>query len=246
MSDSAETQPTTSQLTSDRNGFRWMDFDAYLFDIDGTLLNTQDLVHYRALNRAMRDVYGFETTIDGIPYHGKTDLGILRAALERMGVSGDGFEAKLPAALSVVREDVQRNAGALVTKVCAAIPEVLAKLHRAGKLLGVASGNLEVVGWHKVASAGLRKFFTFGCFADDCEMREEVFRRAVTEAHRRLQREGSVCFIGDTPSDIRAARHVGAQVIAVATGIYKIEELSGCGPDACILSCAELLEISQS
>ena len=246
MSSREETNRAISQSTFNRNGFRWMDFDAYLFDIDGTLLNTQDLVHYGALNRAMRDVYGFETTIDGIPYHGKTDLGILRAALERMGVSGAGFESKLPAALSVVREDVQRNAGALVTKVCAAIPEVLAKLHRAGKLLGVASGNLEVVGWHKVASAGLRKFFTFGCFADDCEMREEVFRGAVTEAHRRLQREGSVCFIGDTPSDIRAARHVGAQVIAVATGIYKIEELSGCGPDACILSCAELLEISES
>src|SRR2546429_1218690 len=39
------------------NGFRWMDFDAYLFDIDGTLLVTRDLVHYNALNRAIREVY---------------------------------------------------------------------------------------------------------------------------------------------------------------------------------------------
>ena len=57
------------------NGFRWMDFDAYLFDIDGTLLVTRDLVHYNALNRAIREVYEVEATIDGIPYHGKTDLG---------------------------------------------------------------------------------------------------------------------------------------------------------------------------
>jgi phosphoglycolate phosphatase len=221
MSDGGETCRAISQLSSQRNGFRWMDADAYLFDIDGTLLNTQDLVHYRALNRAMRDVYGFDTTIDGIAYHGKTDLGILRAALERVGVSGNAFQSKLPAALAMVRADVERNAGALVTKVCAAIPDVLLKLHHVGKLLGVASGNLEVVGWHKLESAELRKFFTFGCFADDCEMREEVFRRAVTEAQHRLQRKGTVCFIGDTPSDIRAARQVGAQVIAVATGIYK-------------------------
>ena len=222
-----------------------MGADAYLFDIDGTLLNSQDLVHYRALNRALRDVYGFDTTIDGIAFHGKTDPGILRAALERVGVSGVEFESKLLAALAVVREDVEKNAGALVAKVCAAIPEVLAKLQAGGKLLGVASGNLEVVGWHKVASAGLRKFFTFGCFADNCERREEVFRRAVIEAERHLERQGTVCFVGDTPSDIRAARQVGAQVIAVATGTYKPDELLACEPDSCVSSCTELLELAQ-
>ena len=30
------------------NGFRWMEGDAYLFDIDGTLLVTRDLVHRNA------------------------------------------------------------------------------------------------------------------------------------------------------------------------------------------------------
>ncbi len=63
------------------NGFRWMDADAYLFDIDGTLLNTRDWVHRDALHQAMREAYGVDTTISGIAYHGKTDLGILRAAL---------------------------------------------------------------------------------------------------------------------------------------------------------------------
>jgi phosphoglycolate phosphatase len=243
MNGGREKQGEVSRAACNRHGFGWMGADAYLFDIDGTLLNTQDLVHYRALNRAMREVYGADTTIDGIAYHGKTDLGILRAALERVGVSGEQFKSRLPAALAMVREDVERNAGALLTRVCGAIPELLARLHSAGKLLGVASGNLEVVGWHKVESCGLRRFFSFGCFADDCEMREDVFHRAVTEAQRRLQRKGTVCFIGDTPSDIRAARHVGAQVIAVASGIYRREELSVLEPDACLSSCAELLEM---
>ena len=123
---------------------------------------------------------------------------------------------------------------------------MLVKLRNAGKLLAVASGNLEVVGWHKLESAELSNFFTFGCFADDCETREEVFRRAVTEVQRRLQPKSTVCFMGDTPSDIRAARQVGAQVIAVATGIYKLHELLACGPDACLSSCAELLETGEN
>ena len=35
------------------NGFRWMGADAYLFDIDGTLMRSRDRVHFNALNYAM-------------------------------------------------------------------------------------------------------------------------------------------------------------------------------------------------
>jgi phosphoglycolate phosphatase len=37
--------------------------------------------------------------------------------------------------------------------------------------------------------------------------------------------------IGDTPSDIRCARAIGAKVLAVATGIFAVEDLSSHGPD---------------
>src|SRR5271167_1364221 len=100
------------------NAFRWMDADAYLFDIDGTLLITRDGVHRNALHRAMREAYGVDTTIDGIAYHGKTDLGILRAALERAGISGDRFEANLPAALEIVCREVSVNANRVIPAVC--------------------------------------------------------------------------------------------------------------------------------
>jgi phosphoglycolate phosphatase len=223
------------------NGFRWMEADAYLFDIDGTLLVTRDLVHRNALHRAMREVYGVDTTIDGIAYHGKTDLGILRVALERMGISGDTFHAKLPGALEIVRSDVTANANRIVANVCSAIPDVLAKLRAAGKLLAVSSGNLESVGWQKLEAARLRRFFSFGCFSDHCEMRVDVFRNGVAEAHRRLGENAVICFIGDTPADIDAARRVGAWIVAVGTGIYKTNELARHEPDACVGSCAELL-----
>jgi phosphoglycolate phosphatase len=227
-----------------RNGFRWMDVDAYLFDIDGTLLNTRDLVHYNALNRAMRDVYGADTTIDGIAYHGKTDLGILRATLERVGIGGYAFESKLPQALQSVREQVARNASGLNPEICGAIPDVLAYLKHAGKLLGVASGNLESVGWHKIAAAGLRSYFSFGCFSDQHEMRADVFARAVELSRKKLGAQASICFVGDTPEDIHAARAAGAQVIAVCTGIYKASDLAAFKPDLCVSSCAELLQIA--
>src|SRR5579864_4232529 len=92
------------------NAFRWRDADAYLFDIDGTLLLSPDRTHRYALHRAMLDVYGVETTIDGIAYHGKTDPGILRAALERMGIPAATIDTKMSDALAVVRSDASEKA----------------------------------------------------------------------------------------------------------------------------------------
>jgi phosphoglycolate phosphatase len=223
------------------NGFRWMSADAYLFDIDGTLLITRDGVHRNALHRAMREAYGVDTTIDGIAYHGKTDLGILRAALERVGIAGDRFEASLPAALEVVCREVSANANRITPTLCSAIPELLHELKAAGKLLGLASGNLESVGWLKVEAAGLREFFSFGCFSDLYENRADIFRQGVSEVQRRLGDSAQVCFIGDTPEDVKAARLANSQIVAVCTGIFKADELASHEPDVCVASCAELL-----
>jgi phosphoglycolate phosphatase-like HAD superfamily hydrolase len=224
------------------NGFRWMDADAYLFDIDGTLLVSRDRVHRNALHQAMREVYGVDTTIDGIPYHGKTDLGILRVALELQGVLPETFEAGLPQALAVVCREVTVRAHELAPEVCPSIREVIAQLQRAGKLLGVASGNLESVGWHKIKAAGLDGVFSFGSFSDRHELRSQVFCRAVEQVRQRLGEHSTTCIIGDTPEDIRAARVAGAQIIAVGTGVYPREELAELRPDACIQSCTELLD----
>jgi phosphoglycolate phosphatase-like HAD superfamily hydrolase len=223
------------------NGFRWKESDAYLFDIDGTLLLSKDRTHRYALHRAMLDVYGVETTIDGIAYHGKTDVGILRAALERAGIATDVINQRMAEALQVVRLDASEKAERFTPNVLPGIREVLELLRDSGKLLAVASGNLELVGWLKVKAAGLRDFFSFGRFADDCELREDIFRAGVAEVRKRLGQDAEVCFVGDTPDDVRAARCAGGRIIAVGTGIFKVEDLSGHGADAAVGCCNELL-----
>ncbi len=69
------------------------------------------------------------------------------------GVPGDRSEASLPSAREIVCREVSANANLIAPSVCSAIPEVLAELQTAGKLLGLASGNLESVGWPKVEAA---------------------------------------------------------------------------------------------
>jgi phosphoglycolate phosphatase-like HAD superfamily hydrolase len=221
---------------------RWLDGDAYLFDIDGTLLNSRDGVHYHAFHSAIQSVFGVSSHIDGVPVHGNTDLGIVRAVLEREGVAAERFERGIPQLIEHMCNEVARNAARLAPELCPAITDLLSLLESQRRLLGVVSGNLERIGWLKLEASGLRTFFAFGTFSDRHEKREDIFAAGVQEARRRLGSEdASVYIVGDTPADIRAARAVGVPVVALATGIFAIEELAKHHPDACFSSCTDLL-----
>src|SRR3954447_9221567 len=99
-----------SERVRAKNGFDWRAFDAYLFDIDGTLLNSRGQIHYHSFSAAMREVFGIEGTIDGVVWHGNTDIGILRSALAKRGVNEQTFAAKREQALAVMRREVENNA----------------------------------------------------------------------------------------------------------------------------------------
>jgi phosphoglycolate phosphatase-like HAD superfamily hydrolase len=225
-----------------RPGFRWDGADAYLFDIDGTLLNSRDAVHYFAFQTAMRQVMGIsQATIDNVPVHGNTDIGILRAALRQEGVSDDTINERLPAILTMMCDEVKRNQEQLRPELCASIRELILHLRRKGKLLGAASGNLETIGWLKLEKAGLKPFFSFGSFSNPREHRADIFRHGVTEARERLGESAQVFVVGDTPSDIAAAKEVGVPIIALATGIFSFHDLLTCDPEACAACGSDLL-----
>lgn len=224
-----------------KDGFDWRGFDTYLFDIDGTLLNSRGRIHYYAFSAAMREVFRLEGTIDGVPWHGNTDIGILRASLLKLGVDESTFNAKREQALNVMRREVEIGASRVEAELCPAIKMVLEDLKSRGKLIGVASGNLEVIGWVKLRAAGIADYFQFGSFSDLNDTRVEIFRHGASLAQLYGKKaDSTICFVGDTPADIDAAHRLGLPVIAVATGIYGFDELSALKPEMCLTCCEEL------
>lgn len=229
-----------------RAGFVWSSADAYLFDIDGTLLNSRDAVHYDAFHNAVRSVCGIEASMEGVPIHGNTDPGILREVLERAGLSGESIAAYLPRIVAHMCNEVERNRRDLAPELCPSILDLLARLRRDEKLLGAASGNLEPIAWAKLEKAGIREMFSFGSFSWPGQSRAAIFGHGVTLARQRLGPKASVCVVGDTPADIMAAKSTGISVIALATGIYSFAQLLACEPDACMRSAADLLGANDS
>src|SRR5947209_9645867 len=107
----AENTPAASRcLVHFQPSFDWRAADAYLFDIDGTLLNSRDAVHYHAFHRAVAQVFGLEFRVDNLPVHGNTDVGILRAYLEHARLPEAEWRPRLSEMVALMSAEVERNA----------------------------------------------------------------------------------------------------------------------------------------
>ena len=218
----------------------WDAYDAYLFDIDGTLMNCTDAVHYFAFGEAMTAVGGRPLTIEGVVAHGNTDVGILRDAFARNGVPEDVWRPQLSTMIAGMGRFVQARQADLCINVLPQVREVLAHLKARGAVLGTATGNLQAIGEAKLGKVKLLELFDFGGWSDAHETRRSVFKAAAEKA-RELAGDGAkLCVFGDTPADVQAARDNGIEVVAVATGIYSFEQLEAEHPDLLLHSLQEL------
>src|SRR5579871_2104616 len=211
-------------------GFVWDAQDAYLFDIDGTLLRSLDRIHVDSFAASVQRVTGFEITLSGIVLHGATDTAILREACHQAGIPPEVLESQTSAILQAMCENVTTQRHAMDLVRMPGIEEALRHLAARGALLGVATGNLEMIGWVKIEQVGLREWFRFGGFSDNFPVRSELIGHAAAKARELTGANARVCVVGDTPRDIEAARANHLPVIAVATGRYAFEELNGLRP----------------
>lgn len=239
------TMPTTPASQDARihtqPGFAWDEQDAYLFDIDGTLLRSRDRIHFNSFAFAVRQVTGFEITLEGLRLSGNTDTAILREACEVAGVPAEVLEEKKAAVLTAMSSFVDVHRNELEPYLMPGVEDGLRHLAGKDAVLGLATGNLEAIGWIKVEKAGLRKWFRFGGFSDLHPDRSELVAHAAAKARELAGEHASVCVVGDTPRDIEAAQANSLPVIAVATGNFSFDELIHLQPQVCASSLADLL-----
>jgi phosphoglycolate phosphatase len=234
---------TNEARVSIEPGFSWDAQDAYLFDIDGTLLRSRDRVHVDSFASSVHRVTGFEITLAGILLHGSTDTAILREACNQAGVPADILETRIEAILEAMRHAVADRRHELDLVRMPGVEKTLDHLAKRGAL---ATGNLEVIGWIKVEEVGLRQWFRFGGFSDHFPIRAELIGQAANKAREMAGKAASICVVGDTPRDIEAARANFLSVIAVATGRYSFDELLEYQPEVCATSLADLLAFERT
>jgi phosphoglycolate phosphatase len=247
MSNSAEPRVYVEE------GFTWDEQRAYLFDIDGTLLRHRDRVHIDAFLDSVRSVMGRELVLDGVTLSGNTDPGILRDAFLLASVEDRVWLPHREDVLKAMCVHVSERRAEMLWSIMPGVEAMLAHLQAKGALLGVGTGNLEEIGWIKIENAGLRSWFRFGGFCDRFEVRADMIAHAAQQAREILKlangkagaEKATVCVIGDTPFDIKAARANGLPTIAVATGRYSFDALMEHQPEVCATTLEALLQASE-
>lgn len=223
-----------------QEGFRWDQQDAYLFDIDGTLLRSRDRIHYESFFESVRSIMGRELVLDGVTLSGNTDPGILYDAFRLAELDPEHWQPMLEDVLNHMRTSVAAQRDQMNLVKMPGVDEMLAYLQSKGASLGVGTGNLESIGWLKLEVLGVRHWFTFGGFADKFAVRSDMIADAAKQARNLRGANASVCVIGDTPFDISAAKVNGLPTIAVATGHYSFDDLMAHHPEVCVSTLSAL------
>lgn len=204
-----------------------------LFDIDGTLVRRAGPHHREALVEGVRRVTGLATSTDAIPVQGMLDPDILTIMMRRAGATRAVIRAAMPEVMRAAERYYRRMCPPLDRRHCPGATAALERLERRGLLLGLVTGNLTRIGWHKLERAGLKRFFRFGAFGETAPTRSALARSAIREARRNnwIARDAPVSLVGDAPADVIAARRNRIRSIAVRTGITPPEELEAECPD---------------
>ena len=211
--------------------------DNFIFDLDGTLLNTlNDLA--ASTNYALRSA--------GMPEHSVEDVrrfvgtGV-KKLMER--AIPDGLEnPKFDETYATFRRHYLEHS-LDTTKPYEGIPEVLAELKRRGKKLAIVSNKFYA------ATQELAKHFFPETIQVAIGERENIHKKpapdTVLEAMRQLGvgKEGSI-YIGDSDVDIDTAKNVGIPCISVLWGFRDKDFLISHGATHLIKTPKELLELS--
>jgi phosphoglycolate phosphatase-like HAD superfamily hydrolase len=202
-----------------------------LFDIDGTLLYTGGS-GMAALRLGFAEVFG-RTPPEKISTAGRTDRAIAGDFFRSCEVedSLENWRRFCEAYLRHLAEQLPLRDGYLFPGVEACL-EIMAA--RDDVVMGLLTGNVFEGARLKLERFGIYNHFQFGGFGEDHKERDGVAMDALAAARDAVDGEFAldrVWVIGDTPNDIRCARSIAANAVAVATGIHAKSDLADASPD---------------
>jgi phosphoglycolate phosphatase len=211
-----------------------------LFDVDGTLMSTRG-AGMKAFYRALKHIFDVDVNEEVIRPDGKTDPLILKELLAYFNLE-DKWQDKtandlFSSYLAYLEEEIGHAREEGQVKVLPGVVELLQRLSgQPDFCVGLVTGNLEKGAYIKLENAGLNGYFRFGGYGSDSEDRTVLTRIGIRRGTQLVapQTVENSFVIGDTPLDILHGHAAGADVIAVASAKYSMEELQAESPDLLI------------
>ena len=197
----------------------------YIFcDIDGTLLQAKGSGRI-AFGDAFEAAYGVPVDMAHINFAGATDIRVVEQLQREQGLEPD--EARTRRFFELLPIYLAAHMAKDPPTVFPGVGTFLERVSKHWKL-GLVSGNIRACAYLKLKHGGLDHYFSMiGGFGDDDGDRN---RMAALALERAGNPQGSF-LLGDTPSDIEAARTNGMVSVAVCNGQFDRATLEAEKPD---------------
>lgn len=209
--------------------------EAVLFDLDGTLIDTHDLI-LETMRYSVRTVLG----------HDVDDASLMEKVGQPLRVQmldlADGDEAVRDELCRVYRERNRKVHDRLIKRF-AGTAEALARLAGEGVPMGVVTSKLHEPAMHGLACCGIDGFFDVLIGPDDWP-EHKPDPGPVRRGCEVLGVDPSLCaYVGDSPFDLAAGRGAGCFTVAATWGMFSTSELLACDPDATCASIGETVDL---
>jgi len=203
------------------------------WDIDGTLLKTAKAGLY-AFEEAIETTLHTPFDFKNIKTAGMTDYYISHQVL----LLATGREPPVHEVCNLIKSYEKVLPSHLAARrghLTPSVKDILSYLHHRQDYASLLlTGNTEFGAKAKLSHYGLDGFFNFSssAFCDNCFNRTEISSRALAMVKKNYPHVAlnQIYVIGDTPNDIDCGKAIGARTIAVATGMYSLEELQAHSP----------------
>jgi pyrophosphatase PpaX len=207
---------------------------AVLFDLDGTLIDSIDLIVNSARHAFEKCGHPMPTREEWI-----ADLGLpLRTMFGRFIAD----ETKMEELVAGYREYQLANHDRLV-RPYEEVTSTLEALHERGYDLAVVTSKSEPLAKRGLAHVGLEGFFDVIVGLESCTRHKPDPEPVRTALDRLSIDPGAAAFVGDSPHDMVAGRAAGVSTVAALWGPFSRAQLAGSDPDHYIGRMSELLHI---
>lgn len=212
-----------------------------LFDLDGTLVDTTELILQSFAHAFDAHLPGrLPTRADLITTFGRS---LPAALLELAILNGAADPERLADEMLATYRDFQRLHHDTLIQSFEGITPMLDQLGARGYRLGVVTSKMQHFARHGMRLFDLERHFDVAVFHDDVTKHKPDPTPLLEAARRAKVEPQDAIYVGDSIHDVIAGRAAGMTTVAVMWGPFEREVLEAVTPDHIVISPDDLLQL---
>jgi pyrophosphatase PpaX len=213
---------------------------AVFFDLDGTLVDTTDLILASCAHTFERHLGSVPSREAIIATFGRSLPEVLLEVAHEAGLADPPGEAVAMLATYRAHNDAVHDE---LIRPFAGVDGMLERIHASGYRLGVVTSKRERSARRGLARYGLERWFAVAIFHDDTDRHKPHPEPLLAAAARAGVPPASAVYVGDSVHDIVAGRAAGMFTVAALWGPFPRADLEAAGPGAMAATPEEVIAI---